>query len=88
VIAISYLCTMPSLPSLAKQAEDQGNEMVRKQLHNMNPSALGFVTILALISALYIKVRTKLEIIELRKTKTIYFCNFFLRISNLINCLQ
>jgi hypothetical protein len=47
---------MPSLPALAKQAEEQGNEMVRKQLHNINPSALGFVTLLALIAALYIKV--------------------------------
>jgi len=56
VIAISYLCAMPSLTALAKQAEEQGNEMVRKQLHNVNPSALGFVTLLALIAALYIKV--------------------------------
>ncbi|XP_065343590.1 lysosomal-associated transmembrane protein 4A isoform X2 [Cloeon dipterum] len=56
VIAISYLCALPSLTALAKQAEEQGNEMVKKQLHNMNPSALGFVTILALVAALYIKL--------------------------------
>jgi hypothetical protein len=77
VIAISYLCTMPSLPSLAKQAEDQGNEMVRKQLHNMNPSALGFVTILALISALYIKVRQNCKLWNLEKQKILNFvCEF------------
>ncbi|CAB3363835.1 Hypothetical predicted protein [Cloeon dipterum] len=56
VIAISYLCALPSLTALAKQAEEQGNDMVKKQLHNMNPSALGFVTILALVAALYIKL--------------------------------
>ncbi|XP_059483722.1 lysosomal-associated transmembrane protein 4B isoform X1 [Neocloeon triangulifer] len=56
VIAISYLCALPSLTALARQAEEQGNELVKKQLHNMNPSALGFVTILALVAALYIKL--------------------------------
>jgi hypothetical protein len=73
VIAVSFLCTMPSLPSVAKQTEDQGNEMVRKQLHNMNPSALGFVTILALISALYIKVRFALCCLILMKKQNFVF---------------
>lgn len=53
VIAISYLCALPSLHVLAQQA---GPEVVRRQLHDLSPAALGVIALLAFLTALSIKV--------------------------------
>jgi hypothetical protein len=47
------LCALPSLHVLAQQA---GPEVVRRQLHDLSPAALGVVALLAFITALSIKV--------------------------------
>ncbi|KAF4526986.1 hypothetical protein B566_EDAN001533 [Ephemera danica] len=52
VIAISYLCALPSLHLLAQQA---GPEVVRRHLHELSPATLGVVALLAFITALSIK---------------------------------